>query len=132
MIPINLKLTNEKGNSTFEDEFEWDILNESNKYFLLYSVLKSLWLNLLTIISSTKHINLSCAISWELKSTSNSNGSSNFWLRPSKRSIKIVSLLNSTVFMILCSSNYHSFEEKYGLRYGRKHANPWGQICYQS
>lgn len=30
MIPINLKLTNEKGNSTFEDEFEWDILNESN------------------------------------------------------------------------------------------------------
>jgi len=41
MIPINLKLTNEKGATIFEDEFEWDILNETNKYTKLYIALKS-------------------------------------------------------------------------------------------
>ena len=32
MIPINIKLVNENGSTAFEDQFEWDILNESNKY----------------------------------------------------------------------------------------------------
>ena len=31
IIPIGLKLSNSKGMTIFEDNFEWDILNESNK-----------------------------------------------------------------------------------------------------
>ena len=31
MIPITLKLTGENGSTVFEDNFEWDILNETNK-----------------------------------------------------------------------------------------------------
>lgn len=32
MIMITLKLYDEKGATIFEDQFEWDIMNESNKY----------------------------------------------------------------------------------------------------
>ena len=31
VIPITLKIDNSKGIAIFEDHFEWDILNESNK-----------------------------------------------------------------------------------------------------
>jgi|JI9StandDraft_1071089.scaffolds.fasta_scaffold2320251_1 hypothetical protein len=31
MVPISLKLTDEQNSIIFEDEFEWDILNEINK-----------------------------------------------------------------------------------------------------
>jgi hypothetical protein len=32
LIPISLKLLSSNNTSLFEDSFEWDILNESNKY----------------------------------------------------------------------------------------------------
>ena len=31
MVPISLQLTDEQNSIIFEDEFEWDILNEINK-----------------------------------------------------------------------------------------------------
>jgi hypothetical protein len=40
-IPISLKLLQENGSSLFEDEFEWDILNDSNRYLSPYPVCSS-------------------------------------------------------------------------------------------
>jgi hypothetical protein len=75
-IPISLKLTDDKGTIIFEDQFEWDILNESNEYGLVYAAWRSSSPDWLRTTAWSRSISPNYATRLGRRSTSSWSGSS--------------------------------------------------------